>query len=199
MTIDDGTIRTFESGATRDTAEDKLDYEGFLNPMMLRRFAEYMHSHRRQSDGSMRDSDNWQKGIPIPVYLKSLIRHVVELWTEHRLTGDTYFMEEVLCAIIFNANGMLTEVLKKNSAEVEEPVWEYGNDEGFAQSADAITAAIYDEQMDRGRPMFGSSLSRHFTQEDFSKQSDPGDEQPSETLRKEVQEERRRAQERDGI
>ena len=54
-------MRTFDTGATRDSDNDKLDYEGFLSPLVLRRYAEYLHKHRKQSDGKIRTSDNWQK------------------------------------------------------------------------------------------------------------------------------------------
>ena len=42
--------RKFESGATRDSDTNKLDFEGFLSLLALIRFAEYMHSNRMQSD-----------------------------------------------------------------------------------------------------------------------------------------------------
>ncbi len=107
-------MRTFVSGATRDTDKEKLDYEGFLSPFTLPRYAEYMHSHRRQSDGELRDSDNWQKGIPLRRYMKSLWRHLIEAWIVHRLGGENveYDIEEALCAVIFNASGYLHELLK---------------------------------------------------------------------------------------
>ncbi len=106
-------IRVFESGATRDTGDGKLDYDGFLSPLTLPRYAEYMHSHRIQSDGKLRDSDNWQKGIPLDAYMKSLWRHLIEVWAAHRL-GENFpdDKEEALCAIIFNASGYLHELLK---------------------------------------------------------------------------------------
>ena len=43
MTEDNGTIRKFESGATRDTADGKLDPEGFTNPMVMKQFYKYMN------------------------------------------------------------------------------------------------------------------------------------------------------------
>jgi hypothetical protein len=64
-------MREFETGATRNPEEGKLDYEGFLSPLVLECYAKYMHEHRLQSDGKLRDSDNWQKGIPKEVYMKS--------------------------------------------------------------------------------------------------------------------------------
>jgi hypothetical protein len=79
-TKDDGTLRTFSTGATRDTGTDKLEPQGFLSPEVLHRFSQYMHKHRKQSDGSLRASDNWKKGMPQEEYVKSLLRHVMDLW-----------------------------------------------------------------------------------------------------------------------
>ena len=101
-------IRTFDTGATRDLDTDKLDYEGFLAPIVLERFAQYMHQHRQTAAG-WRDSDNWQKGIPIAQYVKSLLRHVMTVWLAHR-RGEPLPQEE-LCAMLFNAQGLLFEVL----------------------------------------------------------------------------------------
>lgn len=107
-------MRTFETGATRDSDDDKLDYEGFLSPIVLTRFAEYMHKNRIQSDGNLRSSDNWQKGIPKEQYIKSLFRHFMELWTLHRGSLDySEEKEDILCAIMFNSMGYLYELLKK--------------------------------------------------------------------------------------
>lgn len=105
-------IRQFDSGATRDTDAGKLDYEGFLSPLVLKRYAEYLHKHRIQSDGKLRDSDNWQKGIPIKEYMKSKARHFFTTWLWHRDKSVKLNVEESLCAEIFNTMGMLFEVLK---------------------------------------------------------------------------------------
>lgn len=102
-------MRQFETGATRDTDSGKLDFEGFLSPLVLERYAEYMHTKRHLSDGSLRDSDNWQRGIPVPVYMKSLWRHFFSVWKSYR-KGPV--QEEELCALLFNAMGMLHETLK---------------------------------------------------------------------------------------
>ena len=116
------TVREFETGATRDSEDGKLDYEGFFSPLVFARYGQYMHGHRKQSDGVIRDSDNWQKGIPLTAYMKSMWRHLVEFWTEHRyhhelsdaLAEDN--REEILCAIIFNASGYLHELIKENNS-----------------------------------------------------------------------------------
>ena len=106
-------IRTFESGATRDTDEGKYDYEGFLSPLVLERYAQYMHKHRVQADGELRDSDNWQKGITKDAYMKSAFRHFMAWWKEHRNIKAKDGIEEALVAIIFNASGYLFEILKE--------------------------------------------------------------------------------------
>lgn len=122
------TMREFDTGATRDEDDSKLDYEGFLSPLALRRYAEYMHKHRKQADGEVRASDNWQKGIPFTAYAKSLWRHLVEFWTEHRAmvcpTEEYDYSlpdnrEEILCAIIFNASGYLHELIKEERTNLE--------------------------------------------------------------------------------
>lgn len=106
-------IRTFESGATRDTDQNKYDPEGFLSPLALEAYFEYMHKNRFQKDGSLRDSDNWQKGIPLTAYMKSLFRHFHAAWRAHRGYKTEEDMVTSLCAIIFNASGYLHEYLKK--------------------------------------------------------------------------------------
>lgn len=107
-------MRKFDTGATRDAVGDKLDYEGFLSPLVLERYAQYMHKCRLQSDGQLRDSDNWQKGIPLDVYMKSMTRHFMAVWSAHRKYTHT---EEDLCALMFNVMGMLYEVLKERAIQ----------------------------------------------------------------------------------
>lgn len=108
------TGRNFESGAYRDSEDGKLDFEGFLSPLVLTEFAAYMHSHRKQSDGRMRDSDNWQKGIPFDVYMKSMFRHFMDVWTGHRENWADDAMLEALMALLFNVQGYAHEILTLN-------------------------------------------------------------------------------------
>lgn len=108
-------MRQFETGATRDSDETKLDYEGFISPIVTRRFAEYMHLHRKQADGGLRASDNWQKGIPKEAYVKSLVRHTEDLkllWDGYPQLAVDPDIESVLSAILFNTQGLLFEILK---------------------------------------------------------------------------------------
>lgn len=97
-------MREFEGGATRDAEDGKLDYEGFLNPDVLREFALYMHKHRMQPDGTLRASDNWQLGMPREVYMKSAWRHFHAMWSEHR--KEEPGLEEA-CALLFNVMGFI--------------------------------------------------------------------------------------------
>lgn len=113
-------VRTFASGATRGSNKDKLDYEGFFNPAVLRTYARYMHKHRKQMDGSLRDSDNWQKGMPTSEYMKSLLRHTMDAWLIHRKegsvvdpeTGEPVMMSDACCGILFNTMGILLNLIK---------------------------------------------------------------------------------------
>lgn len=110
-------VRQFSSGATRDQDAGKFDYEGFLSPLVLNRYAEYMHGHRKQPDGQLRDSDNWQKGIPLDAYMKSGWRHFMDVWSEHRGYSTAEGLETALCATLFNLSGYLHEVLKAKHGE----------------------------------------------------------------------------------
>ena len=113
----DNLIRQFETGATRSPDAGRYDPEGFLSPIVIEYFCDYMNRNRIQSDGSIRSSDNWQKGIPTDTYVKGLWRHFLHLWTRHRgyVVQDEKAAanaEDDCCAIIFNASGALFELLK---------------------------------------------------------------------------------------
>lgn len=101
--------RVFDSGASRNSDNGKLDFEGFLCPLVLKRYAEFMHKHRHLEDGSLRDSDNWQKGIPRAQLVKSLLRHTNDVWLHERGFGEAAeeSIESALCGVIFNAMGYL--------------------------------------------------------------------------------------------
>lgn len=111
-------MRNFKTGATRDSDTTKPDYEGFLSPLVVEEFGKYMTTHRVQADGAVRDSDNWQKGIPRTVYIKSKMRHDLDLWKLHRghkvidpKTKKETTIPEACCAIMFNTMGYLFEYL----------------------------------------------------------------------------------------
>ena len=110
-------MRKFDSGATRDTTNNKLDYMKALSPIVLRRYVQYLDKHRLQPDGSYRDFDNWKNGIPKEVYHSSGGRHFFDTWllTEGYATEDNHGpvdLEDALCAQLFNIQGRLHEILK---------------------------------------------------------------------------------------
>ena len=117
LEVKDTSIRTFDTGATRDTVQGKLSYVRILSPIVLRRYVEYMNFHAKQSDGTMREPDNWKSGFPIETYLDSLGRHLVAVWLLQQDFTETdnhgsVTLEDSLCGIIFNAMGWLHEILK---------------------------------------------------------------------------------------
>ncbi len=110
-------MREFKTGATRDTVEGKLSYVKALSPIVLQQYVQYLDVHRKQSDGSMREFDNWKQGIPKEAYLDGLGRHFVAVWLlEHGFPASdnhgSVTLEDSLCGIIFNAMGWLHELLK---------------------------------------------------------------------------------------
>lgn len=112
--------RYFESGAYRDIDSSKIDFEGYLNPLVLQKFGEYMLKHQKQSDGVMRDSDNWQAGIPQEVYVKSLLRHTHDVWMENRGYPSREGKTDAACGVMFNIMGWLLEELKKDLPRTDE-------------------------------------------------------------------------------
>ena len=98
--------RQFNTWANRNSDEDKLDIEGFLNPLVMQKYYEYMHKHRQLEDWTLRDADNWQNRFwddHYSVCMKSLMRHVHDLWLEHRWYKSRDWIEDALNWIIFNA------------------------------------------------------------------------------------------------
>ncbi len=98
-------IRRFKSGGVRDLDIDKLDFEGFLSPLVIEEFGKYMHKHRKLSTGEERDSDNWQLGFGdkhFSVCMKSLWRHFFDLWKEHRGYKSREGIQDALNGILFN-------------------------------------------------------------------------------------------------
>ena len=112
-------IRNFEGGATRDTDKDKLNYIKALSPIVLQRYVEYLGKHRVQSDGNLRDWDNWKKMFGekhFDVCMASMLRHVMDVWLQHDGYKGQQSIEDSLCGILFNVQAYLFKILedKKN-------------------------------------------------------------------------------------
>jgi hypothetical protein len=109
-------MRSFETGATRDTDIGKPDYAGYLSPLVIEEFGRYMLKHTKQPDGTYRKSDNWKLGISQEAYFKSGFRHFFDWWTEYELGRSREGLKDAICGLLFNAMGYLHEELKKDVA-----------------------------------------------------------------------------------
>lgn len=110
---DTASMRVFGTGATRNIDNEKLDFEGFISPLALEAYSKYMHKHRFQADGNIRDSDNWQKLFGdkhTDVCMKSAWRHFFSWWKSHRGYKTDESVEESICALIFNASAYLHKI-----------------------------------------------------------------------------------------
>lgn len=116
-------MRQFETGATRDDADGKYDFEGYLSPLVLNEFAAYMEQHGHLADGSTRASDNWQKGIPKDELMKSLLRHIMDIWLLHRgytthrpEDGKEVEWFDALGGAFFNLQGLWLALLEEEES-----------------------------------------------------------------------------------
>ncbi len=126
-------MREFETGATRNADVDP-DLYGFTSPLALNLFGQYMHANRTQADGTVRDSDNWKKGIPMDSYIRSARRHLQDLtlhydgFPELAREGEV----EAMCGLFFNVQGFLHEYMKaqvetgRNISELADFLFNYG-------------------------------------------------------------------------
>lgn len=106
-------MRKFPSGATRDDEIGKLDFEGSLHPLVLKRFAEYMRTHRGDPP---RPDDDWQKLFGEEHYdvcMRSLWRHFHDVWMEHRGYKSREGMEDALMGVMFNVMAYAYKYLKE--------------------------------------------------------------------------------------
>lgn len=160
-------MRTFGTGATRDTVEGKLSYVKGLSPIVDRGYLEYLDKHRRLSDNSMREFDNWKNGMPQDVYLESLDRHERAVWLichgykafDNR--GEVT-LKDSLYGVLFNTIGMLHQILDKEVEKVK-----VGGDaststdlcpackKAIAEAKDGDCVPICGECADRDKPVPG--------------------------------------------
>lgn len=112
-------VRTFETGATRSPLGSKLQYSKFMDSRVIKRYCEYLNHHRVQTDGKVREPDNWKSGIPVTSYVDSMQRHYMDIWLWHQeytveMSED---IETALCALLFNVQGLLFEVLRDECSD----------------------------------------------------------------------------------
>ena len=114
-------MRTAKTGATRDTGNTKPEYEGYISPLVVQRYGEYMLKHQTQANGEQRTSDNWQKGMPRQWFVDSAYRHFLDLLLYHDGYDDfaEEDLQEALCALLFNISGYLHEVILRRDVGVD--------------------------------------------------------------------------------
>ena len=137
-------MRTFDTGATRDTINKKLQLSGYLSPLVLKRFGQYMLRHQQLPDGTQRASDNWKRGIPKDVYLDSLIRHVLDIWLEHEGAPSRDGVEEALMGALFNIQGYAHEHLKGTQKPQQKPQVTHRE---YERDYDPETGAVREERL----------------------------------------------------
>lgn len=109
-------MRKTSTGGTRSNDEGKIDYR-HLSAVYERMWCEYMHEHRIQEDGNLRDADNYKKGLEFEWYLKSLLGHIQDLKLLMEGVGVAEngkpkdFFEAVM-AIAFNLQGLVIETMR---------------------------------------------------------------------------------------
>jgi len=111
-------MNTFDTGATRSEDTVRDDPDGYMSWPFMQMYFEYMTKNRVQADGAVRESDNWQKGIPKDRYMKGAYRHFMHWWARHRghtvndpMAADN--IEEDMSALFFNLQGYAHELLKE--------------------------------------------------------------------------------------
>lgn len=102
--MDQSTITTFETGAIRDSQEGKEDYIETVSWTAMKRFSQYMTGKK-----SKYGSGNFKKGIPIPNYEQSMLRHVQKYLANKYENGTEETGEDHLSAILFNVFGIMHE------------------------------------------------------------------------------------------
>lgn len=109
-------MRKYASGGIRDNEEGKMDLEGYLSPLVIKSYGEYMLKNQQLPDGSTRGSDNWQQGFGdnhLDVCIKSKMRHDHDLWLNHRGFPEQARSDsiEACNAILFNTSAYLHQLL----------------------------------------------------------------------------------------
>lgn len=118
--------REFKTGANRNSSNGKFVYSDFINPLNEHSFAKYMHGKRFLDDGTYRDGNNWQRGIPMEELLKSFRRHSWELEALHLgYVLVRYTDEEGEHTEVFHNKEGLQEFV--NEMDVLDIKWEFVN------------------------------------------------------------------------
>ena len=97
-------MRKFDTGAVRDSDDDKEDYIETISWTAFKRYAKYMTGKKKRYG-----QGNFKKGIPIEAYEQSLIRHVQKYLENKHEEGQVETEEDHLSAMVFNIFGIMHE------------------------------------------------------------------------------------------
>lgn len=97
-------IRKFETGAIRDSENEKEDYVETISWRAMKRYAKYMTAQKKKYG-----EGNFKKGIPVDAYERSLLRHI-QKYLENKYEGGNVEKDfDHLSAIVFNTFGIMHE------------------------------------------------------------------------------------------
>jgi len=97
-------MRHFNTGAVRDSDDEKEDYIETISWRAFKRYAKYMTSKKKKYG-----QGNFKKGIPIESYEKSLVRHLQKYIENKYEKGVEEVNEDHLSAMVFNLFGIMHE------------------------------------------------------------------------------------------
>ena len=108
ITKDSGERRKFNTGAQRDVVNGKGRYD-LISPIMIERLAKLL-----QRGAEKYNDRNWEKGMPLSVYMDSGMRHLFKFLEGHR-------DEDHLIAAIWNLQALLhiEEMVKRGKLSEE--------------------------------------------------------------------------------
>jgi hypothetical protein len=108
ITKDSGDRRKFNTGAQRDVVDGKGRYD-LISPIMIERLAKLL-----QRGAEKYNDRNWEKGMPLSVYMDSGMRHLFKFLEGHK-------DEDHLIAAIWNLQALLhiEEMVKRGKLSEE--------------------------------------------------------------------------------
>jgi hypothetical protein len=110
-------LTEFESGAIRDSSEEKEDYIESISWLSLMRYAKYMKTNE-----NVYGRGNWIKGIPEDNYERSLLRHLQKYLANKYYGADLESNIDHLSAALFNLQGLMHEQEKKKLKNKQENI-----------------------------------------------------------------------------
>lgn len=123
LVVDREEVKEYDTGATRGGGK-KPSHIAYNSPLADVCFGEYMMKHEKQSDGEQRDPGNWKLGMPLNDYAESHQRHSIDfrLILDGFEARDNATLKDTLCAMRFNIDGYLHELIKKELEGTNETI-----------------------------------------------------------------------------